>query len=237
MPQKGNGREEKAGRRVPRRQLKEGFFRNENVSVAGQLHDEQRLRGWLEQQLTELQPDGDQRLCWLLAFADDGVIWGRVDDGGLELSSNVAPDVSPLLRFDTLQELRLFCQAGELLLWKDGSSGEWRARVLRDEEGAGDGKRWYFDEEQILWGTKGKLVDNCGFTRMSDGEQGMVHVVPLDATGKWDVQSRPLRLKVRHYVKAGEDNLLRVVASRLVDVCKQPKGKKGDDKDGESSAA
>ncbi len=175
---------------------------------------------------------------WLLAFADDGVIWGRFnDDGTLDLSSDHAPDVSPPLLPETLQELRAFGAEAELLLWRSGP-GEWKARILRDATREGQAKCWYYDEHQILWGTQGELVGNSGFTLMTDGEQGMQHVVPLEADGNWNVESRPLRLTVRHYVEADDNGLLRVVASRLVTVYKSQQGGNNDDqKDSETAGA
>lgn len=57
-------------------------------------------------------------LHFLLAHADDGVIWGRVDNDGLHTSHRIAAQ-SPQLRAVTLQQCRLFGPAGELLVWRD----------------------------------------------------------------------------------------------------------------------
>ncbi len=43
---------------------------------------------------------------WFLAHADDGVIWGRIRNGQLVISSNIFPDISPSLRTETLQQAR-----------------------------------------------------------------------------------------------------------------------------------
>jgi len=66
-------------------------------------------------------------LRYLLAHADDGVIWGRIDNSELHTSHGIAP-ASPSLHPSTLQQARLFSPAGELLLWRDDNG--WRAAWL-----------------------------------------------------------------------------------------------------------
>ncbi len=75
-------------------------------------------RGWLGQRMTEGMP-------WLLVHADDGVIWGkRMEDGQLALSSDVFdsqaqyPAIAVELRGPTIQQARIFGEAGELLVWR-----------------------------------------------------------------------------------------------------------------------
>jgi len=144
-------------------------------------------------------------LSWLLAHADDGVVWGAcVDtDSGLRLAVQPTP---PTLRLTTLQMARLFAPHAELLLWREGI---WRARLVRDhvqgEEARPDGTMLLneaFDEAQILWGdrtTRAGTVEGVAFVTMSDGAQGLRHTVPLAVPlGRHD--KRPLRLHVRHYV-------------------------------------
>jgi CRISPR-associated protein (TIGR03984 family) len=157
-------------------------------------------------------------LTTLLAHADDGVIWGRVASGQLVLSGQAFPDVSPLLRASTLQQVRLFGEQAELLVWRDGD-GEWLARLLRDEKDVSD-DQWCLDECQLLWGDHeaGESVD--GFTLVADGQQGLRHAVPLPARDilfgppGW----HPLRLKVRHYLARDEDGMLVIVQGRLVEL-------------------
>lgn len=161
-------------------------------------------------------------LHWLLAHADDGVIWGRClshDDGAPRLALQPTP---PELRPETLQTARLFSPDAELLLWRDGD-GAWQARLIRDVTGdERTALRESFDEEQILWGDHGRLlgdVDGVAFVEMSDGAQGLRHTVPL-AEAAGDHAARPLRLRVRHYMAEDREDgpspgFTRVVASRL----------------------
>lgn len=170
------------------------------------------VKGWLQEQADK------HNLKYLLAHADDGVIWGKVDTNGrLVTSDSVAPEVSPQLRAETLQQARLFAEHAELLLWRDGDN-QWHARLIRD---AAKGETATFtdaiDEPQVLWGTDPQPLGN-DFTLMTDGAQGLRHAVPLRVEGKFDEASRPLRLLVRHYLKDDDSGFTRIVASRLFDL-------------------
>lgn len=154
---------------------------------------------------------------WLLAHADDGVIWGRVDNGRLIASDSIAPKISPPLRPETLQQARLFSHSAELLLWRDGDN-KWHARLIR-EPAVGEKPTFTeaIDEPQILWGTDPQSFAS-DFTLMSDGGQGLCHTVPLEVSGKFDERTRPLRLWVRHYLAEDDGGFTRIIASRLFDL-------------------
>jgi CRISPR-associated protein (TIGR03984 family) len=168
------------------------------------------VRDWLQAQATT------HNLRWLLAHADDGVIWGENRNGQLVTSDSVAPQVSPQLQAVTLQQARLFSAAAELLLWRDGDN-KWHARLIRQPQ-AGETPTFSetIDEPQILWGTDTTALAN-DFTLMSDGAQGLRHAVPFVVTGHYEERTRPLRLCVRHYLDP-DNNFARIVASRLVDL-------------------
>ena len=170
------------------------------------------VKSWVEKQAAK------HGLKWLLAHADDGVIWGRIDaNGQLITSDSVAPHISPPLRAETLQQARLFAEHAELLLWRDGDN-RWHARLIRDA--AVEETPTFtdaIDEAQILWGTDPQPLGD-DFTLMSDGAQGLRHAVPLKVEGKFDETSRPLRLWVRHYLKDDDNGFTRIVASRLLDL-------------------
>lgn len=194
------------------------------------------LREWLQKQAQTL----DNKETWLLAHADDGVIWGKIEAGALMTSTDAEkeavdryPEVrgcSPELRRETLQTARLFGENAELLLWRDEEGFRWRVlQDLPDEtgEGASDGgdairlDAGSLDESQVLWGTKAVPLQN-GFTLMVEGEQGLLHVVPYNLPpGEFRHEeremNRPLRLKVRHYATQDEETgFTRITASRLV---------------------
>ncbi len=184
-------------------------------------------RAWLE----EKNRTGKLGAKFLLAHAEDGVIWGTFDDKGnlktsFEASANAKYDADILrgwgraeLRQETLWQARIFGDNAELFLWRDGD-GKFHARVIQDGGAlAADEKgvrfQEAFDEPQILWGTDAKALDN-DFTLMTDGAQGMRHAVPLKVESVADESVRPLRLVVRHYL--ADEDFARVAASRLVEL-------------------
>jgi CRISPR-associated protein (TIGR03984 family) len=176
------------------------------------------LQTWLE---SEAKTHG---LRWLLAHADDGIIWGKVDAGGALLTSHEAAKgngqaeaVCPPLRLMTLQQARLFSAQAELLAWRDGDNAL-RARLIADVEEGGEAHEspasppdWAraFDEPQLLWGTRGVAL-TPDFTLLEDSAQGLRHAVPLSMNG----MRLPAQLCVRHYL--AREDFARVVVSRLV---------------------
>jgi len=146
-------------------------------------------------------------LRYMLAHADDGVIWGRIDDDGLHISHGIAP-ASPPLRASTLQQARIFGPPGEVLLWRDDG---WKARFVADVSGNDND---VIDEDQILWGNAVETVKD-GFTLLREGAQGMRHAVPIVITAE-QLKHHQLRLRVRHYITENEDGEASITLSRLV---------------------
>lgn len=174
---------------------------------------EHDIMDWLQEQAAALGP------AWLLAHADDGVIWGRwTPTGGLVTSSEAAqghPEAAgcPPLRWLTLQQARLFSGGGEVLLWRDGY-GVPHARLTSDAAAGELLWRESFDEPQRLRGTHGTPLAH-GFTLLADGQQGLRHVVPFPLPPSIPPDSPP-RLCVRHYL--ADEPLARVTASRLLGI-------------------
>ena len=96
------------------------------------LPENNEVCAWLEGQMSAKRPT-------LLAFADDGVIWGRLADGKL-----VTGPAQPELRGKTLQQAFVFGTDDEVHLFRD-ELGDWQARLVVD---SGD----VIVESQILWG-------------------------------------------------------------------------------------
>jgi len=159
------------------------------------------IKTWLEQQANT------RNLRWLLAHADDGVIWGEVRNDNLHLSTHLS---GPDLRTKTLQMVRLFGEAGELYLWK--STNDWSARLVL--EGEGDTKQ-YYDETQLLWGTHVDKIED-GFVLLHHGAEGLRHAPPMQLPeGKLE---HPLVLNVRHFVNYDDDGQAYVEFSRLISI-------------------
>jgi CRISPR-associated protein (TIGR03984 family) len=175
-----------------------------SLSVEDVADDTPKL--WLDKQAKE------HGLNYLLAHAEDGVIWGHFKDGKLVTSGDVFPQCAKL-RSHTLQQCRVFGEKAEVMLWKVGQN--WKARSIEDGYLS---KNDYICEKQILWGTQPEEEHKKGFTLVSDGSQGLKHAVPLTGINFNGKDSRPLRLKVRHYIDYDESGVARIYLSRLVNL-------------------
>jgi len=154
-------------------------------------------------------------LKYLLAHADDGVIWGQFDqDGGLQLARDEFPQVA--LSANTLQQARIFGEHAEIFLWKN--SGRWTARIIRDD----DRLQWNvleqsIDEQYWLWGIIGELGRvGASFTLLIEAGHDFRHAPPVTHLnlGKNDRAA----LKVRHYVGYDDEGQAYIGLSRLVNV-------------------
>lgn len=174
------------------------------------------LKKWLQKKAK------DYDLTYLLAHADDGVIWGEFRKTGLVTSQDAFPELAQL-RLCTLQQCRIFGNNTEVfenntevMLWKVGQ--DWKARLIQDGNLSAED---YICEKQILWGTKLEGEPKKGFTLVSDGSEGLRHAVPLTLT-KENFQGdncRPLRLEVRHYIDYDQETgVARIYLSRLVNL-------------------
>lgn len=151
------------------------------------------VRAWLEGQMSDTRPT-------LLAFADDGVTWGRLVNGRL-----VTGPGQPELRGKTLQQAFVFGADDEVRLFRD-ELGAWKARWVVD---AGD----IIVESQILWGDKseGRQGD---FLQVSEFRKGIPNqFIPVD-----DIfgDEECIRLEVHHMVTYdNETGEARIALSRL----------------------
>ena len=179
----------------------------------------------LKQHLVELvQPDGTQKpkinlgkAVWLLAFADDGVIWGRVEKGQLVLSEQAYLKYSAKFEVETLQQAFLFGENGEVHIWRDGSSLKaWSYEDQGDEESSA------FDRHYFLWGLYAREMNpEFQFSLVADGSRELIHAVPflvapsrMAETG----EKHFLRLTLRNYIDYRPTGQAYISASRLVNV-------------------
>lgn len=168
-----------------------------------------------------------------LAHADDGIVWGKgidTDDRIVFPASGGFPQADlPQMGQPTwpaLQMARLFDEKQEYFLWRV-EEGEWQARHIQDHtvENVSDKPPNYFDESQVLWGTRvERNLSDGHFSLVADGEEGFCHAPPVTARGRWGEQvrgraDRRLRLHVRHYLEEDENTgWLRIAYSRLLNV-------------------
>jgi CRISPR-associated protein (TIGR03984 family) len=149
---------------------------------------------------------------YLLAYADDGLVWGAIDKNKVLTRSSdkgAFPEISPKLHPETLWEARLFGKDAEWCLWKTDEG--WHSREIADT-----GKECIeaFDEDYILWGTNvGEQESKSGFYLTEEIGQGIRHTPPKPLTGR-----HSLKLKVRHYLNYDEAGAVYVKYSRLVDL-------------------
>jgi len=157
--------------------------------------------------------------AWALAHSDDGVTWGHFDGEARHwrLGHDAVPDVSPPIRPEALQELRLFGDGGEVLIWR--SDEGLRGRLLEDAKGDGapddaDPLR-PSDELRIVRGDRIRADAGGGFTRVTD-QTGAEQVLPI-VLDKAQLRQRKVRLHVRHYwAQNAEDGTVRIAVTRLV---------------------
>ena len=158
--------------------------------------DVKDLRDWLQTQARENQ------LSYLLAFADDGAIWGWFDGKQLAL----APEACAPLRIETIQRIHLFSQDGELRIARTGHGFE--TTWLEDAEWE---KSNWMDERYLLWG-EGESTGNH-FTLMVEGQQGLRHMPPIqDGKGKTGY------IGIRHYIRYDAQGQAYISHSRLINV-------------------
>jgi CRISPR-associated protein (TIGR03984 family) len=164
--------------------------------------------------MIQLQKYGD----YLLAFADDGIIWGRLVNGVLITSHDAAkskfPDDptkwnSPEFREETIQQIFIFGKDSEVRLFKD-ELGNWK--TLRVVDASVDSDEIII-ESQILWGDQSEGDAQDGFLQVSEFRKGIPNqYLPVDGPlGKDDC----VRLKVHHLVEYGETGEARIAISRL----------------------
>ncbi len=185
----------------------------------------QNMKSFLESKATELKGIGeDKDQVFLLSFHDDGVVWGKVQFNEAENELITSGDVengsfklvetpSPEFRYETLQELRLFGDNGQLHIWRK-SETEFEGSLalesyLKDFEP--------IDEKQVLHGTDCES-ENGNFMIVCDGSEGLKHAFPLVDRSKFGNSKRPLRLHVKHYIEYDTDGCARIAFSRLVNV-------------------
>lgn len=160
--------------------------------------------------------------AWALAHSDDGVTWGRFDEdaGRWWLGHNAVPEVSPPIRLGALQELRMFGDHGELLIWR--SDQGLRGRFLQDSEGGGN-THLRQDTDPFRPSEEGRLLRGDrivgsaggGFTRLTDAT-GAEQVLPI-SLDETQLRKREVRLHVRHYwAQDADDGTVRIAATRLV---------------------
>jgi CRISPR-associated protein (TIGR03984 family) len=176
------------------------------------LRDAETLKQWIETQQKAYQ------LTYLLAHAEDGVIWGRFDAEQLVTAERLWIQ-SPELQPSRLQQCRIFGQHAEVMLWRKNAG--WQARVVHDAQQKVD----CIVEAQMVWGSTAEAQGE-GFTLLADGQQGLRYALPLSSVPCSSKPTkppwRPARLHVKHYIKDDFTGIAHIYLSRLFDLTVLP---------------
>lgn len=147
--------------------------------------------------------------AWLLAYADDGVIWGKVQNGKLIQAADVFGETFPRLESDTLQRVHFFGSQAEIRIWRaaDGLTAV-RMEDVKDPGAAA------FSRMYLLWGNSPRKTQP-GWSWVEDGQLGIHQALPLDFPKA--AKGRPFKLQVRYYIEYEKNHgQARAAASRLV---------------------
>lgn len=170
--------------------------------------------GWLVENTAELLES--DKIGYVLIHADDGVLWGRIEDGRLVTPSR--DEWVPELRSKTVQQCRVFGSKGELFIWRE-SEGIWNGRLLIEDGTAYRSK----ERRAILYGSR---IDSHpapqGFVSVIELGVGMRQIVPVEVPPEalkdderdfkedWRVA-----LTVVEYSSEDDDGQVMIVCSRL----------------------
>lgn len=91
---------------------------------------------------------------WLLATADDGVLWGRMVQGQWETAPGACGVPPVLIRPSTLQELRVFNPTVEIRIWRGENGFEGTASRDRTVSAQRDDNPFAIEEEWVLRGAR-----------------------------------------------------------------------------------
>jgi CRISPR-associated protein (TIGR03984 family) len=178
------------------------------------IQDTYRLRKWLNEKVQE------HKLKYLLAHAEDGVIWGNFDSQCNLITSDEPIKLFPkwqfpAFRYETLQQCRVFCETVEIMFWKTDEG--LKARIIKDKHLK---QQEYITEYQILLGTHGEKNEDRSFTLLWDSKQGLKHAVPFTdiVLEKDGVLKNKVRLKVNHYIDYNDAGVAHIYLSRLVNL-------------------
>ena len=159
---------------------------------------------------------------WLLAHCDAGIVWGKREAGSTswQTSHSAFPEVSPQLVPDSIQEIRVFDEETESLIWRTDDG--FRGRVLADATEALPEYLTPQNQEYLINADRVIGDPKTGFSLVGDA-RGSRQAVPIECTdddfpgtNRW-----PLRLSVRHYMEEDlETGAIRIATTRLCKVWK-----------------
>lgn len=169
---------------------------------------------WLLGELGASAPTEANGLVWALSHCTHGVTWGRYDSANAawHWEHPVDTEISPLPCRNRLQELRLFGDHSEILIWQIRQ--ELRGRLLT-ETTQPPPPYSPCDEERILLGDHVHQPSQNNFTHVLD-RAGAEQILPIHISAK-QLEQRQIKLKVRHYwQRDNKSGSVRIAVTRLV---------------------
>lgn len=175
---------------------------------------------WLLDETGADIPEGAAGVVWALAHCDDGVTWGRRDSSGVSIwrFGNQFFRRCPVIRRETLQELRIFGKDAEVLIWRTDSG--FRGRMLHENNPPADRNNLLdplrpSDEFRMVRGSRLAGTPKSGFSHVADGT-GAEQVIPIEVSNE-QLEKRSVRLCVRHYYEEDDKSgSVSIAATRLV---------------------
>jgi len=146
---------------------------------------------------------------WVLGFALDGVIWGKVNNGYLDIAYDYIKDAVPL-RIETLQEIHLFNPELQMTLTKSDQQ-EWKLLILKEKKEL-HSQKFAIEEKQWLLGSANQKFA-CGYTRFVDPALSW-HYVPLAEQG---MQKALLQVRTYFEINQKKDGW-QMVGRRMMDL-------------------
>ena len=172
---------------------------------------------------------GDAGEAWVLGYADDGVIWGKVKERQLLVAADEDVPGAAKLRMETLHSLEMFNVSQQIHLQSNGD-GYQITHISETVCNYSDG--FAFDEEQFLLGAFGEEKDDDDYrliiSRQNSEIQyarlinrgGSFHYIPADQWLMSSLQkSKRAQMTMRKYYQLNDESDGWVFAGkRLIDI-------------------
>lgn len=159
--------------------------------------------------LQGLRTIGNQeKNAYLLLYMDFGVVWGKIEDGELNLPGFSQDNEKEKERFSSvfLQQAHIFNLTEEVRVWCSGHGFE--LCFLKAEQ---EDKKKTITQRYLLWGSSSGT--NNPFEEYREGKRGIVQTIPIKTA-----RNQRVALVVNHRINQDDDGQSTITGSRLVDL-------------------
>lgn len=149
---------------------------------------------------------------WLLAYADDGVVWGKICNGKLMIANNIFGESFPKMNTKKIHFVRFFGHLAEIRVFQKDSI--FSAVRLEDEPN----DKLSFIRSYFLWGNSVRDVKD-GWTFVEEGQHGIFQAIPIEIPHLNDNKTTRLKIRIRYYLDfEKEHGQAKVVGNRFVGI-------------------